>query len=45
MNIKKTLNVDKEKDISMIKRDQVIAVPTETVYRIATDARDVNVAP
>lgn len=47
MNIKtKILNANKEKDIleaiSMIKRAQIIAVPTETVYGLAADARNVN---
>ena len=47
MNIKtKILNADKEKDIvdaiSMIKRGQIVAVPTETVYGLAADARNIN---
>jgi L-threonylcarbamoyladenylate synthase len=47
MNIKtKILNADKEKDIfeaiSMIQNGQIVAVPTETVYGLAADARNVN---
>jgi L-threonylcarbamoyladenylate synthase len=47
MNIKtKILNPRKKKDIleavSMIQNGQIIAVPTETVYGLAADARNVN---
>lgn len=47
MNIKtKILNAHKENDIleavSMIQKGQIIAVPTETVYGLAADARNVN---
>ena len=47
MNIKtKILNAHEENDIleavSMIQRGQIIAVPTETVYGLAADARNVN---
>ena len=47
MNIKtKILNADKEKDIleaiSMIQKGKIIAVPTETVYGLAADARNIN---
>ena len=42
----KILNADKEKDIleavSMIQRGEIIAVPTETVYGLAADARNIN---
>ncbi len=47
MNIKtKILHAEKENDIleaiCMIQRGQVIAVPTETVYGLAADARNVH---
>lgn len=47
MNIEtKILNANKEKDIleatAMIQRGQIIAVPTETVYGLAADARNIH---
>ncbi len=47
MNIKtKILDANKENDIleaaAMIQKGQIIAVPTETVYGLAADARNIN---
>jgi L-threonylcarbamoyladenylate synthase len=42
----KILNADLEKDIleasSMLKKGQIVAVPTETVYGLAADARNID---